>query len=165
MWDARGNVGGYSLIAIEIASGFPGARPEQISTCASRVEGSEPPAYTPDHPGYTLAPPGTFASDVDVAVLVDGGAGSAGDYFALAALATDAVVVGERTSGAFGGPTGSATFGSVTVGLDIVRCTEPDWTLLEAAGVEPNVEAPYVPSELARGGDPVLDAALRTLGR
>jgi hypothetical protein len=169
VWDLRGNGGGITPIAMNIASGFLGARGEPISYCEARISKSDPPRFDSfPYAERTLTPGGPFTYAGQVAVLIDGLDYSAADYFALAVKTrTDALLVGAPTSGAYGGSGPSKMFDAVPpflVGLDPNRCSSHDDGLpLEGKSVIPDVAVEYDPRDLAAGKDSVLERAVQQL--
>ncbi len=99
-----------------------------------------------------------------MAMLANGWSGSGGDafpdYFQKAGLGP---VIGTRTWGGLIGISGSPSLidgGGVTV--PTFRMYNPDGTWFkEGYGVEPDIEVPEDPSELAKGNDTQLQAAIR----
>ncbi|MBX3262594.1 MAG: hypothetical protein KF782_23135 [Labilithrix sp.] len=169
VWDVRGNGGGLTLIGLEIASGFPGARAETISYCRARVPKSDPPAFDSfRYAEYALTPGGPFAYAGKVAVLVDGLDYSAADYFPLAARTrTDAILVGAPTAGGYGATSKMKLFDgppAFNVSVDSNRCAAADDDApLEGRGVIPHVAVGYEPKDLAAGTDTVLERAVAEL--
>ncbi|MBX3207485.1 MAG: hypothetical protein KF764_20725 [Labilithrix sp.] len=169
VWDIRGNGGGLTLIGLEIASGFPGARAETISYCQARVPKSDPPTFDSfRYAEYALTPGGELAYSGKVAVLIDGLDYSAADYFPLAVKArTDAVLVGSPTAGGFGATSKTKLFDgppAFSVSVDVNRCaTADDDKPLEGRGVIPHVSVGYDPKDLAAGKDTVLERAIAEL--
>ena len=131
VWDIRGNGGGMTLVGLEIASGFPGARADSFSYCEARKPKSDPPAFdTFRYAELSLTPGGPFAYAGKVAIVVDGLDYSAADYFPLAAKTrTDAVLVGKPSAGAFGSTSKTRAFSGppgFDVGVDVNRCSSVD---------------------------------------
>jgi len=167
IWDVRSNLGGASPVAFAIAAGMPGARPMPIARCSTRIAGTDPPAYRHAGPDYDLVPGSEFDYAGRVAILIDGRTLSAGDYFALAVkTATDALVVGTPSSGAFGGignVVDIATDPNLVVGYDPYRCDDVSGQPLETHGTEPDLRVEYDPTDIAAGVDTVLEAAAAAL--
>ena len=152
--DLRGNPGGFVTAARDIASQFlaGGTIFWQEDADGALIE--------------TLAKPGGAAVDeaIQLVVLVDGGSASASE-----------IVAGALHDRGRATLIGTTTFGKGTVQqwtqleddrggfrLTIAKWLTPDRTWIHGAGIEPDVvvdEAPERP-----GDDPVLDAALETLG-
>jgi len=163
IWDARANQGGVSPAALSIVNGMPGARAMELSYCEARIPGSDPVELHDGRTGaYSVEPGGPFAYDGKVAVLVDGSAVSAGDYFALAVKrATDVPLVGTPTAGGYGTPGPTHRFGQDwSITTDLLRCADADGNPLEGNGVAPDVVVEYDPADLARGVDTVLERAV-----
>jgi len=166
VWDTRGNGGGMTLVGLAIASGFPGARPEQLSYCVGRKVGTEQVEYFTQRGAlYALTPGGSFAYSGKVAVLTDGLDYSAADYFPLAVKArTDAVLVGAPTAGAFGATSKTKTFDGppgFSVGVDMNHClAAADDSPLEGKSTTPHIAVDYDPADLAAGRDTVLERAV-----
>ena len=168
VWDLRSNIGGATPVGLSIVSGMPGARRVSINRCTRRVPDTTPPRYD-DAGGYEVIPNDRFAFDGPVAVLIDGRTVSAGDYFALAVRqATDAILVGTPTAGAYGGS--GAAFPvegelGLTAGYDPYRCNDLVGQPLETRAVEPHVFVEYNPDSLRRGHDTVLERAVEEVLR
>jgi hypothetical protein len=164
VWDVRGNGGGRTNVGLAIASGFPGARPETISFCRSRIPGSDA-LFEDRYAVYALTPGGPFAYDGKVAVLIDGLDYSAADYFPLAvAIRTSALLVGAPTAGAYGAGSETKTIeGAITVTVDVNRCMSEDGLPLEGRSTAPHLRVDLDPADLSRGVDTVLERALAAL--
>ena len=114
-----------------------------------------------DGKNWQWPPVANFGS---MAMLANGWSGSGGDafpdYFQKAGLGP---VIGTRTWGGLIGISGSPSLidgGSVTV--PTFRMYNPDGTWFkEGYGVEPDIEVPEDPSELAKGNDTQLKAAIK----
>ena len=165
IWDVRGNTGGATPVGLAIVGGFPGVRTTKIAHCDSRIPYSEPPAFYGGESAfdYVVAPDPLFAFTGKVAVLVDGLAVSAADYFLRAvAEATNVPRVGAAPAGGFGG-------GVVTIEVsrdpalyaasDTARCVDADGKALEGRAVVPTHPLEYRPADLAAGVDTLLEAA------
>ncbi len=166
VWDVRGNGGGLTLVGLNIASGFPGARAEPISYCEVRKPDTDPPAFEQFSVAeYLLTPGGPFAYSGKVAVLIDGLDYSAADYFPLAIKTrTNATLVGAPSAGAFGATSGTKSFDgppAFDVSIDVYRCSSSETrTPLEGNGITPHVAVEYDPKDLAAGKDTVLERAV-----
>ncbi|MGD0248690.1 MAG: S41 family peptidase [Candidatus Limnocylindrales bacterium] len=152
--DLRGNLGGYVVDAVKIASEFIGS-----GTIAWQQDAS-------DKTTEVAAIPGGRATDnsVQVVVLVDGNTASAAEMLAGALQSHGrAKLIGAKTYGKgvvqewlplpndFGG-----------VHLTIARWLTPDKVWIQGKGLQPDVP---ISSDGARAGtDPVLDAGLQQLG-
>jgi len=169
VWDARGNAGGITPVALAIIGGFPSARPTSVSYCRSRVVGSSPPSFDDyRYAIYEVTPGGPFSYSGKVAIVVDGLAYSAGDYFPFAALqASDAVVVGSPSAGAFGGGHGPIPLAgppALEANFDPAACFDHASNgFLEANPASPTVEIEYDPADLAKGRDTLLERAIQQL--
>ena len=169
VWDLRGNGGGLTQVGLDIASGFPGAARNPVSYCTIRQPNSDPPTFTTQHVAtYALEPGGPFAYPGKVAVLIDELDYSAADYFPLVVKErTDAILVGAKTSGAFGATSGDRAFAgppATQVYFDGYRCVRADDdTPLETKSTEPHVPVAYDPVDLSAGRDTVLEAAVAAL--
>ncbi len=163
VWDARGNIGGASPVAFEIAAGMPGATETPIARCTTRIAGSDPVDYDVFGPDYDLFPSTTLQTNKPTAVLIDGLSISAGDYFARAvSLATAAPIFGRPSAGAYGGGGQGAYVGAgdrFYMGVDPFRCNDTDGVALETRSVQPDVWVDYEPADLAVGLDTVEEAA------
>jgi C-terminal processing protease CtpA/Prc len=170
VWDARGNTGGITPVGLAIVSGFPTARPTAISYCRTRTPGSSPPAWDADrYAEYAVTPGGPFAYSGKVAVLTDGLAYSAGDYFPLAVgKASSATLVGTASAGAYGGgraPIALAGPPALEANYDPTACFDAVTNKpLEGNPPKPTIAAAYDPADLARGKDTVLERAVKSFG-
>jgi C-terminal processing protease CtpA/Prc len=167
VWDVRGNIGGASPVGFAIAGGMPGAHEVAIARCTTKVPGSSPPEFYELGPDYDLTPDPRFAFEGPVAVLIDGLAISAADYFARAVrLGTDALLVGRPSAGAYGG---GGAYESLYEPLGLIaaydpyRCNDVDGRALETHSVEPDVWVEYAPADVAAGRDTVLETAVARL--
>jgi hypothetical protein len=170
VWDTRGNTGGITNVGLAIVGGFASARKTAVSYCRTRIAGSSPPSFElARYAIYGVEPGGPFAYAGKVAVVTDGLAYSAGDYFPLAvAKASDAPVVGSASAGAYGGgrspiavdgpPKLSANF-DPTACFDAVT-NKP----LEGAPLPPKVAIEYDAKDLASGKDTIVERAVKELG-
>ncbi len=170
IWDARGNTGGFTPVGLSIVAGFSTARATALSYCKSRSFGSSPPSFLPDmYANYDVTPGGPFAYAGKVAIVTDGLAYSAGDYFPLAALkASDAPVIGTASAGAYGGGNGPIELAgppALTCNYDPTACFDAvTHTPLEGAPPAPTVAIDYDPSDLAAGKDTLIERAVKELG-
>jgi hypothetical protein len=170
VWDARGNTGGITPVGLAIVAGFPSARATAISYCRTRTPGTTPPSWdTERYAEYAVTPGGPFAYTGKVAVLTDGLAYSAGDYFPLAVTkASSAVLVGTSSAGAFGGgraPIALAGPPALEANYDPTACFDAATnTPLEGNPPPPSIAAEYAPADLAAGKDTVLERAVKALG-
>ena len=170
VWDARGNTGGITPVGLAIVSGFPSARATAISYCRTRTPGSSPPSWEAErYAEYSVTPGGPFAFAGKVAVLTDGLAYSAGDYFPLAVnKASDAVLVGSPSAGAYGGgraPISLAGPPALEANYDPTACFDAATNKpLEGNPPPPTLAAEYAPADLAAGKDTVLERAVSALG-
>jgi C-terminal processing protease CtpA/Prc len=167
VWDVRANGGGITTVGLAIASGFPTARATTVSYCRARARGG---SLLPDRYAiYDVAPGGPFAYAGKVAVVADGLAYSAGDYFPYAVLrATDVPVIGSATAGAFGASGGNLSVmgpPSLTAIYDANRCLDAmNDAPLEARPPTPTIPIDYEPADLAAGKDTLLERAVLALG-
>ncbi len=163
IWDARANIGGASPLSFAIAGGMPGARQVPLARCTTRRAGSDPVAYDAFGPNYDLVRDDRVQTDKPTAVLFDGRAVSAADYFALAvSLGTDAMIFGRPTAGGYGGGGLGRALESDDrwyVAYDPYRCNDLEGQALETRSVQPDVFVEYEPADLAVGRDTVLEAA------
>lgn len=170
VWDARGNTGGITKVGLAIVGGFPTAAATHVSYCKTRTASSSPPSYEGEpYAVYDVAPGGPFAYAGKVAVVTDGLAYSAGDYFPFAARkAANAVVVGSSTAGAYGGghvPIAIDGPPALTSNYDPTACFDAVTNQpLEAAPLPPTAAVEYDPKDLAAGRDTVLERAVASLG-
>ncbi len=165
--DVRGNPGGATLVGLAIAAGMPGAQKTKIAKCSARDPHTNEYSRAFD---YDLAPatgPSSFAYAGRVALVSDGLAFSAADYFVRTMrTATNAVVVGRGQAGAYGGSTDEVT---ITKGPGLVlypdpwRCTDPVGGVLEGQTAKPDLETELEPVDIAKGIDSDIEAALGLL--
>lgn len=170
VWDARGNTGGITPVGLAIVGGFKSARATSLSYCKSREPASSPPSYLSEtYAPYEITPGGPFAYAGKVAVVTDGLAYSAGDYFPLAVLrASDVPVVGTATAGAFGGGRVDIPLNGppkLSCNYDPTACFDAnDDAFLEAAPPAPTIAVDYSPADLAAGRDTLIERAVQALG-
>jgi C-terminal processing protease CtpA/Prc len=169
IWDARSNYGGITPVGLAIVGGMPGAKATSLSYCQARIANSSPPSYHAfRYAVYAIEPGGPFAYGGKVAVLIDELDYSAADYFPLAvAAATDALLVGTPTAGAYGGSGPMETLPgapSVYFTIDGNRCSDASTDEpLEGRSVQPHRFVEYDPQDLADGVDTVMEAAVKGL--
>jgi C-terminal processing protease CtpA/Prc len=169
VWDTRGNTGGITSVGAAITGGFPSARTTAVSYCRDRIDGAFPIAYSPQHYAiYGVEPGGPFAYAGKVAVVTDGLAYSAGDYFPrFVAKASDVPVVGSASAGAYGG-------GHIEIAVDGPPKLEANYdptacfdavtnAPLEGAPLAPKVPVEYDPSDLSAGKDTIVERAVKEL--
>ncbi len=170
IWDARGNNGGITPVGLAIVAGFSSARRTSISYCRTRVPGSSPPTFAVQrYMPYEVVPGGSFAYAGKVAVVTDGLAYSAGDYFPYAAaVASGAPVVGSSSAGAFGGGNAPIEIDGpprLDANFDPTACFSALTDLpLEGAPASPQVAVEYEARDLAAGKDTIVDRAAKVLG-
>jgi len=169
VWDVRGNTGGMTRVGLAIASGFVGARAGELTYCRDRNHDAPDGFNVLRYASYALTPGGPFAYPGKVAVVSDGLAYSAGDYFPMVSkTATSAIVVGTASAGAFGGgrsPVDLVGPPSLIVSADGAACFDAATnSFLEGAPPPPTVEVAYDPADLAAGKDTVLERAVKELG-
>ena len=164
VWDARGNIGGASPVGFAIAAGMPSRRDVSIARCTTRIEGSDPVDYFVGGPDYDLVDDDRLAFAAPAAVLIDGMAISAADYFARAVqLGTDTPLFGRPATGAYGGGGTSETLSTrpeLIVGYDPYRCNDVDGAALETRPTRPDVLIEQDPVDASIGIDTVLEAAV-----
>ncbi len=164
--DVRGNSGGATPAGLAIAAGMPGAKLSEIAKCRSRKPHST--SWENDFV-YTLDPStAELTYSGKVAVLVDGNSFSATDYFARTMrLATSAVIIGRPNAGGYGGSTDKfqiETGPGLVVYPDPWRCTDStSGEPLEGQSVKLDVEEDLSPSDLAKGIDTDVAAAIGLL--
>lgn len=170
VWDTRGNTGGITKVGLAIVAGFTSARTTALSYCRTRVAGSSPPSFeTPRYAIYGVEPGGPFAYAGKVAVVTDGLAYSAGDYFPHAvAMASDVRVVGAASAGAFGGGNGPIAIDGppkLSANYDMTACFDASTNKpLEGAPLPPKVAVEYDAKDLAASKDTIVERAVRELG-
>ena len=159
--DVRGNPGGDSGLADDLASALIGARETTVMTCRSP---SFPDGYRSEvRPGHTPI----VVPAVRTSVLVDGLTYSAASTFARdVALGTDALVVGLSEAGAyFSDPRTLSLAGPPAFGVKIDGsvCLGPAGAAVEGRPISPRLHAEMAPADVARGVDTQLEAAVRAL--
>jgi hypothetical protein len=170
VWDIRGNTGGITKVGLAIISGFTTARKTAVSYCRTRTTGSSPPAYdAARYAIYGVDPGGPFAYAGKVAVVSDGLAFSAGDYFPFAvAKSSDVPVVGSASAGAFGGGNGPIALDGpprLSANYDPTACFDGVTDKpLEGAPLPPKVAVEYDAKDLAAGKDTIVERAVAELG-
>ena len=176
IWDIRGNSGGSVEVAAGIVAGMPGVESRSLGGLYFPSEYTNPRAFG-DSPAMsfpmTVVPGSSIDhSDHPTAVLIDGLAVSAADYFAYAAKNyADVLVVGPQGSngqygfGGFGYQVVSGPVLNLYHRIDPVAAILPDGTFLERTSVEPDLTIQYRQRDLARGRDSVLEGAARALLR
>ncbi|HLW61389.1 MAG TPA: S41 family peptidase [bacterium] len=152
--DLRGNPGGLIQEAVMIGSVF---LPPQSPLARVTERHSRPDTLR------TLGAP--LFPRTPLVVLIDAGSASASEILTGAFKANHrATIVGEKTAGALGGsvtvPLAERTGMSVTV----ERITTPEGTQVEGVGIAPDVSATLTVSDMVRGEDTQLQAALRVVG-
>jgi hypothetical protein len=164
VWDARGNIGGASPVGFAIAAGMRGHRDVHIADCTSRVAGTDPIEYFVGGPFYTVPADDRLVVDLPAAVLIDGLAVSAADYFARAVkLATDVPIFGRAPVGGYGGgglgePLPSAP--NLYIAYDPFRCNDDSGAPLETNPTAPDFLLDQDPADTRAGIDTVLEAAV-----
>lgn len=167
VWDVRANGGGITLVGLAIVAGFPSARATNLSYCRYRTRGGALDSQR--YAAYAVTPGGPFAYGGKVAVVSDGMAYSAGDYFPYAVRrASDAPLVGAASAGAFGAAGGNLSVSgppALTAVFDANRCLDAaNDAPLEGNPVPPTVAVDYDANDLAAGKDTVLERAVQALG-
>ncbi|MCH9686347.1 MAG: hypothetical protein K0V04_33250 [Deltaproteobacteria bacterium] len=169
IWDARGNSGGAAEVPLAIVAGMPGAIRTPVSEGYLRIEGTSPAEFQSEPvPTFMFEVPqdDRLNHNAPTAVLVDGVATSAADFFALGAKEySDAIVVGTPGTGnyGFGGVSPSVLGGSVAElahRIDFMQSRRIDGEPLEGFIVVPDIVVEYDPADLAAGVDTVLEAAV-----
>ena len=152
--DLRANPGGLIQEAVSVGSLFLPPR-----TTLSRITERGHPPDVLRTAGVPLFP------KTPLVVLIDGGSASASEILAGAFKDNHrATIVGEKTAGALGGsitvPLPERTGMTVTV----ERITTPLGTIVEGAGIVPDVPVTLTINDMVRGEDTQLTAALRVVG-
>jgi C-terminal processing protease CtpA/Prc len=133
------------------------------------MPGTNPPTFgAQKYAVYTVAPGGPFAYAGKVALVVDGLAYSAADYFPLAVRrATATPLVGSASAGAYGGAGATPSLGGVPemlANVDPNNCKDASTNAsLEGTAVAPDLAVEYEPTDLAQGVDTILEAAVTLL--
>jgi len=151
--DLRGNPGGLIVEAANVGGVFMPAR-----TVLARIHERGESPTTLETSGPPLLP------DTPLAVLVDAGSASASEILTGAFKDYQrATIIGDKTAGALGG--------SVTVALPeggmsvtVERILTPNNQQVEAVGIAPDVAVALKVTDMERGEDTQLDAALHALG-
>jgi hypothetical protein len=167
IWDVRANGGGISKVGLAIVGGFTSARATSVSYCQYRQRSG---ALLPDRYAiYDVTVGGPFAYAGKVAVVSDGLAYSAGDYFPYAVVrASDAPLVGSGSAGAFGAAGGNLNVAgppALTAVYDANRCFDATTNApLEGSPSAPTISVDYDPADLAAGKDTLIERAVTALG-
>jgi peptidase S41-like protein len=170
VWDTRGNTGGITTVGLAIVSGFATAKKTAVSYCRTRTTGSSPPAYDAErYAVYGVDPGGPFAYAGKVAVVTDGLAYSAGDYFPLAvAKASSTPVVGSASAGAYGGGRSPIELDGppkLSANFDPTGCFDGVTDKpLEGAPLPPKAAVELDAKDLAAGKDTIVERAVIELG-
>ena len=170
VWDARGNTGGITSVGLHIVAGFASARNTALSYCRTRVASSSPPSFeTARYAEYAIEKGGPFTYAGKVAVVTDGLAYSAGDYFPRAvARGSDAPLIGAASAGAYGGGRAPIAIDGppkMSANFDPTACFDASTNKpLEGAPLAPKVAIEYDPRDLATGKDTVIERAVKELG-
>ncbi len=148
--DLRGNLGGYLEPDIDLLNKFV---PSGLLASTTELDGQQE-HFSADGSALPGPPP--------LAVLVDGGSLSASEVFAAAIKQYGAgELVGTPTPGCLEGsifrdlPDGS----SMQITTEIVD-VGPQHVVVNGVGVQPDVDLPLAPADLATGKDPQLDRAV-----
>lgn len=156
--DVRGNGGGDERTARAFASRFVRSKavyskseirtPEGFSGPFERTIEPAPPEQRFPGKVVVLIGPACMSSNESFVLMMRHGAG--------------ATLVGDRTRGSSGNPKPYDLGNGVTALVPSWRDLLPDGTLLEGAGVEPDLRVPVTSTQL-EGGDLVLEAGLAKL--
>ena len=178
IWDVRANGGGISPVGFAIVQGFRSVKATALSKCFARIPGVTPYQYRPDggvyqiriddivtSDGYDFDMGSDFNVSIPSAIVVDGLAVSAADYFILAASrASDAILVGAPPAGGFGSSNLSTPIVSGwSLMTDALRCVDDAGIPLEGHQPAIDLELDYTPSDLKNGVDTYLEAAAKAL--
>lgn len=167
VWDVRGNTGGYSKLGLEIVSGMPTAKTLKLARCQYRAQPGRP-AVLLDNPGidYRITPGGDFAYAGKVAVVADGLAISAADYFLYGvAEGTSVPIFGSAGASAYGASNPAvAVHGSpaVSVASDSNLCRGVNDVVLEGHEVKVTT-VDLDAADLKAGLDTQLEAAVKAV--
>jgi hypothetical protein len=157
--DLRGNQGGVLQFAEETLEALPGARTGTIATCSVRGES--------EHVTLGLSRATPTAAPSKVAVLVDGLAFSAGDVFPLLAQRLAGFpIVGAPTQGEInqGAVSDGVLIGGpipLRVTASLSSCIDTQGVPLAGSGATMDQAVELNPSDVARGIDTQLEAAVR----
>lgn len=169
IWDARSNYGGVTPVGLAIVGGMPSAQSMPVSSCRSRIEGTDPPQFSSfTYAEYAVEAGGPFTYSGGVAILIDGLDYSAADYFPFAARAAapSTLLVGTSTAGAYGGQGPQISVDGpplLSATIDPNRCEDTFGVPLEGLAIAPDLEVEYEPADLAAGIDTVMEAAASAL--
>ncbi len=154
--DLRKNGGGAEPRARQIAGLFADKR--YVYALSRYRSGPAPDDFGKSHPRH-IQPATSEPFTRPVVCLVGPGCVSSGEGFALMMKALDHVtLVGQPTRGASGNPRAVTLSNGVKVYFSRWVSMEPDGTLLETIGIQPDVEV-----EHAGPGDPTFEKALEIL--
>lgn len=173
--DLRGNGGGLLRSALDVVSQIPDARRTDYCEFFERTSGSSPATYVSRSvrsvDPATVPAPARFPYRGRVAVLIDGATHSAAEHFALATkLATNAILVGTKTAGAYGTITSDKTLAlpgspALEVSINRSQVRSLDGKPLDGTSVEPHVVVEYEPEAMAKSQDPMLQRAILELSK
>lgn len=158
--DLRGNQGGNEEFAQKIAGRFVAVATPYVA--AETRDASAPGGFGP-RLARVLEPAGKSRYDKPVVVLEGPLVVSSAESFVLMMRVAGATLVGTASRGSSGKPQPIDLGDGLTVMLPSWRAYQVDGTLLEGAGVKPDVEVPTKPSDFEGGQDPVLDKAVALL--
>lgn len=151
--DLRNNPGGYLNMAIEIASEF---LPRGTLVVTEQQRDQEPNAYTVRRNGQ--------ATDIPLAVLVNGGSASASEIVAGAIQYHGrGVLIGVTTYGKGSVQSTHTLRDGSSLRVTIAKWVLPGGRILEGDGIEPDVVVDIMPEQAAAGEDPQLDRAVQYL--
>jgi len=151
--DLRGNPGGYLETAVEVAGEF---LPKGTLVLTERERDRDPKEYRVRRTG--------LATEIPLAVLVNGGSASASEIVAGAIRDHDrGVLVGETTYGKGSVQNPHQLSDGSSLRVTIARWYLPEGDNLDGHGIAPDVVAALSPEDAEAGRDPQLDRAVEYL--
>ncbi|NCB04773.1 MAG: hypothetical protein EOM69_04535 [Clostridia bacterium] len=164
--DVRGNHGGNAHFGLTVLSHFIAEEDLNQLVNIGAQPATAPTAQTPAPAPKETAGVRAELLPQPVMILCDHYDGSAGeDFVAYAKGCKNVTVIGSNTRGTTGSLVSFGLPGGGTLYLSSYRTLLPDGTVIHNRGVQPDIWSEYSVSDLLRGKDTVLEAALDFLGR
>jgi len=152
--DLRGNPGGYLVAAVDIASYF---LPLGKTVVVEDHGDGEPLVHRSK--GYNVV-----GSEIDIAVLIDGGSASASEILAGALQDHErATLIGSQTFGKGSVQELVHVTDDTSLKITVARWLTPDGTSLSYEGLAPDYAVEMTAEDMVEGRDPQLDAAVEFL--
>lgn len=164
--DVRGNHGGNAGFGLTVLSHFIAEEDLNQLVNIGAQPATAPTAQTPAPAPKETAGVRAELLPQPVMILCDHYDGSAGeDFVAYAKGCKNVTVIGSNTRGTTGSLASFDLPGGGALYLSSYRTLLPDGTVIHNRGVQPDIWSEYSVSDLLRGKDTVLEAALDFLGR